>query len=57
MNVTICVNRKRVTKEELSNIEIHNEMIKKMLAEKLSISSGNNKNDSTISKQKSMKHH
>ena len=46
MNVTIYVNGKRVTKEELGNIEIHNEMIKKMLAEKLSISSGNNKNDS-----------
>lgn len=57
MNVTVYVNKKRVMKEELSNIEIHNEMIKKMLAEKFSISSGNNKNDSTISKQNSMKHH
>lgn len=35
MNVTVYVNGKRVTKEELNNIEIHNEMIKKMLAEKL----------------------
>lgn len=35
MNVTIYVNGKRVTKEELSNIEIHNETVKKILAEKL----------------------
>lgn len=35
MNVTIYVNGKRVTKEELSKIEIHNETIKKIFAEKL----------------------
>lgn len=35
MNVTIYVNGKRVTKEELKNIEIRNEAVKRMLAEKL----------------------
>lgn len=40
MNAIIYVNGKRVTKEELSNIEIHNEMIKKMLAEKLADKKG-----------------
>ncbi len=33
--VTIYLNGKRVTKEELKNVEIHSEKAKKILAEKL----------------------
>lgn len=36
MNVTIYVNGKKVRREDLSNIEITNEAVKRMLAEKLS---------------------
>lgn len=35
MNVTVYVNGKRVTKEEISKYEIRSEVIKKILAEKL----------------------
>lgn len=35
MNVTVYVNGKRVTKEEISKIEIHNESAKRILLDKL----------------------
>lgn len=35
MNVTVYVNGKRVTKEELSKIEIHNDNIKRIFSEHL----------------------
>lgn len=41
MNVTVYVNDKRITKEEIKNIEIKNEKVKKILAEKLSPPSDN----------------
>ncbi len=41
MNATIYVNGKRVTKEELKNIEIKSETVKRIFAEKLSHSSDN----------------
>lgn len=36
MNVTIYVNGKKVRREDLKNIEITNEAVKRMLTEKLS---------------------
>ena len=41
MNVIIYVNGKRVTKDDLKKIEIHNERIKRIFAEHLSHSSDN----------------
>lgn len=35
MNVTVYVNGKRVTKEELGKIEIRNEAVKRILEEKI----------------------
>lgn len=33
--VTIYINGKRITKEEIKNIEIHSETVRKIFAEKL----------------------
>lgn len=38
MNVTIYVNGQKVRREDLKNIEITNERVKRMLAEKISAS-------------------
>lgn len=45
MNVTVYLNGKRVAKEELKNIEIKSETVKRILAQKLSSSSDNHEND------------
>jgi len=48
MSTTIYVNGKRVTKDELKNIEIHSETIDRIFLEKLSHSSDNHENSNII---------
>lgn len=53
MTTTVYINGKRVTKEEIAKIEIRNETVKRMFAEKLSGASDNSKGSNiSLSKNK-----